>query len=157
MPANPSWTRWTHASVGDHFDSLKGAYPLFIEGQHRDTDEDKNFFELRVDGPRLTETSKDCWKLRIEVNILIQTVMNETDYHLHQDMIGQMQAAFTSIPCFRYGNRPGDDDAQIGCYILQQNKANQDFIEANQFGQIDIRTKLLQATVEGHYVMDLAL
>ncbi len=159
MPANKSWARWSKASVSKHFsDILTPVHPMFIENQHRDTDEEANFFELRMDGPRLEEVSKDCWKLRVEINILCQSVMNETDYHLIEDMVGLAQSAFTNaIPVNRYGNRLGDDDSFLGCYVIQQDKGNLDFIEANRLGQIDIRTKLLQSMVEAHYIMDLQL
>lgn len=157
MPANKSWMRWSKASISKHFqDLLTPSYPMFIEGQHRDTDAIPNFFELRVDGPRLLEVSKDCWKLRVEINILCQAVMNDTDYHIIDDMGGLAQSAFTyDIPVYRYGNRSGDDDSFLGCYIIQQNREHVDYIEGNQLGQIDIQTKLLQSMVEAHYVMDL--
>lgn len=157
MPANKSWPRWSKASISKHFNTLlTPSFPLFIENQHRDTDEKPNFFELRVDGPRLREVSKDCWKLRVEINILCQSVMNDVDYHIIDDMVGLAQSAFiNSIPVCRFGNRPGDDDSFLGCYVIQQSKESIDFIEGNRLGQIDIRTKLLQSMVEAHYVMDL--
>lgn len=157
MPANRSWARWSKASISKHFsDLLTPTYPLFIEGQHRDTDEEPNFFELRMAGPRLLETSKDCWKLRVEVNVLCQSVMNDTDYHIIDDMVGLAQEAFTNeIVVCRFGNRVGDDDSFLGCYVVQQARETIDFREANRLGQVDIRTKLLQSMVEAHYVMDL--
>ena len=154
MPAHISWARWSKASVSDHFATKLS--PLFIEGQHRDTDEDTNFFELRMDGPRLLEVSKDYWKLRIEINVLCQSVMNETDYHVIDDMVGLAQSAFVNaIHVYRYGNRVGDDNSFVGCYILQQDRRKIDYTETHVLGQIDIRTKLLQSMVEAHYVMDL--
>lgn len=170
MPANKSWARWSKASISKHFQDLLSpapinepfdpndplSFPLFIEGQHRDTDAIPNFFELRVDGPRLLEVSKDCWKLRVEINILCQSVMNDSDYHIIDDMIGLAQSAFTnSIPVCRFGIRPDDDDSFVGCYVIQQAVETVDYIEGNRLGQIDIQTKLLQSMVEAHYVMDL--
>lgn len=159
MSANKSWVRWSKASISKHFsDLLTPSYPMFIENQHRNTDKQPNFFELRVDGPRLLEVSKDCWKLRVEVNILCQSVMNDTDYHIIEDLSGLAQSAFTNaIPVYRYGNRPDDDDSFLGCYIRQDNAQGIDFIEGNMLGQIDVRTKLLQSMIEAHYVMDLAV
>ena len=157
MPANKSWVRWSKASISKAMsDVLTPLFPMFIENQHRDTDEKPNFFELRVDGPRLQEVSRDCWKLRVEINILCQSVMTDVDFHLIDDMVGLAQSAFVnSIPVCRFGNRIGDDDSFLGCYVIQQNKETIDFIEGNRLGQIDIRTKLLQSMVEAHYVMDL--
>ena len=157
MPANKSWARWIKASVSKHFhDAIGEDTSIFIENQHRDTEELKDFLELRVDGPRLQEVSKDWWKLRVEINVFCQSVMNETDYHVIDDLVGLAQSAFTNqITVYRFGNREGDDNSFLGCLILQQNAEARDFLEANRFGQIDIRTKLLQSAVEGHYVMDL--
>lgn len=156
MPANKSWARWLKASVSKHFDDRRDSLKLFIENQHRDTDEDAEFIELRMDGPRCLEVSKDCWKIRVEINILIQVVMNDVDFHRIDDVVGIVQAAFTNcIPVYRYGNRPGDDDTFLGSLVLLQSPSNRDFLEANRFGQIDIRTKLLQSAIEGHYQMDL--
>jgi len=158
MPVNKSWARWIKASVSKHFDDRREDLTLFIENQHRDTDEEKDFLELRMDGPRCHEVSKDQWKIRVEINILCQSVMNDTDYHIIDDIVGIAQSACTScIPVYRYGNREGDDDTFVGALVRQDSSEHRDFVEANRFGQIDIRTKLLQAAVEGHYVMDLQL
>ncbi len=155
--ADKSWARWIKASIRVHMRPLlEAGHPMFIEGQHRDTDALPNFFELRVDGPRLRNVSKDCWKIRVEINILCQSVMNDTDSDIIDDMVGLAQSALTNlIEVFRYGNRPTDDDSFLGCLKRQDSKRDVDFLEANRLGQIDIQTKLLQSMVEAHYVMDL--
>ena len=159
MAINKRWARWIKASVSKHFDDRREDLVLFIENQHRDTDEEKDFLELRMDGPRCEEVSKDCWKIRVEINILCQSVMDDKNYHVIDDLVGVAQAAMiNNIPVFRHGNRDANDDGTfLGCLILQQSAENRDFVEANRFGQIDIRTKLLQSVVEGHYVKDLQL
>ena len=153
MPANKNWSRWIHASIGEYFTNhfAVDSIPLFIEGQHRDTNTLQDFGELRIDGPRLTEVSKDCWLFRVEVNILLTSVMNDVNYHRIQQSVGIAQAGFVVIPVFRYGT-PGDD-SQLGCLQLLQSKLSRDFLEANQFGQIGMKADILQATVEGHYKM----
>lgn len=158
MPANENWPRWIFASVSTHFrEQLDPTQTglLFIEGQHRATREKKDFFEFRMDGPTLQEVSKGCWVLRIEVNILVQSVMTDTDYHKPHTMVGQAATAFLkSLPVYRFGkNNPPDDQTILGCLRLLQNVASRDFLEINHFGQIDKKTKLVQATVEGHYKM----
>lgn len=158
MSANPNWPRWIFASVSKHFAdaaSVAGV-PLFIEGQHRDTLELKDFFEMRMDGPTLREVSKGCWVLRIEINILVQSAMDDSNYHrIHQD-VGIVSAAFEkSIGVYKKGRNDPDPDDQsfLGCLKLIQNASTRDFLEINHFGQIDTKTKLIQATVEGHYNM----
>jgi hypothetical protein len=82
--------------------------------------------------------------------------MSDVDFHIIDDMVGLAQSAFTNeIPVCRFGNRVGDDDSFLGCYILSQDKRGIDYIEGNRLGQISISAKLLQSMVEGHYVMDL--
>lgn len=155
MAANKNWARWIHASIGDHFTTrfTNESVPLFIEGQHRDTNEIQHFAELRIDGPRLYEVSKDCWLFRVEVNILLTSAMDDANYLTIQQNVGIAQASFTTINAYRYGNGPDDDDSFLGCLRLLQSRTSRDFLEANQFGQIDIKTHILQATVEGHYKM----
>jgi len=156
MSANPNWPRWIFATISRHFTDAAqlAGLPLFIEGQHRATRDFKDFFELRLDGPLMREISKDCWLLQIEVNILVQSIMDEKNYHrLHQN-VGTLTAAFEkSINVWRYGNNPQDDKSFVGCLQLLQDSEHRDYLEVNHFGQIDIKTKLIQATVEGHYKM----
>lgn len=155
MSSNKNWPRWTFASVCKHFDDRRNGLPLFIEGQHRATSELKDYLELRMDGPTLREVSKGCWLLRIEINILVSSAFDEENYHRIHQNVGIVQTAFTSIPVFKYGDGPDDDQSYVGCYILQQNLASRDFLELNHFGRIDISIPLCQATVEGHYIMTL--
>ena len=157
MPANKNWSRWVHASVGNHFVNHFAAesIPLFIEGQHRDTNTEKDFGELRIDGPTLTEVSKDCWLFRVEVNMLLTSVMDDSNYHRIQQTVGIAQAGYTRMNVYKYGNGPDDDQSFLGCLKLLQGRSGRNFLEANQYGQIDIKTQILQATVEGHYTMML--
>lgn len=151
-----NWARWTFASVSVFFEARRQGLRLFIEGQHRDTRLEEDFLELRVDGPTLRQVSKGCWKLRIEVNVLVQSVFNDVNYHRVKQNSGIAQAAFeTSIPVYRFGDGPDDDQSFVGCYILQQDKRSRDFIELNDFGRIEKDVPISQATVEGHYVMTL--
>jgi hypothetical protein len=158
MSSNPNWPRWIFATASRHFlDAATAAgIPLFIEGQHRATRKEKDFFELRMDGPNLREVSKDCWILNIEFNILIQSTMSDTDYHRIHQNVGIAAAAFEpSISVFKLGKGIQDDQSFVGCLQLLQNAATRDYVEINHFGQIDVKTKLMQASVEGHYKMVL--
>lgn len=158
MSANPNWPRWIFATVSKHFTDAAAAVsiPLFIEGQHRNTRTDKELFELRMDGPTLREVSKGCWILRIEINVLVQSTMDDANYHRIHQNVGIAIAAFDKvIPVYRLGKNDPDPDDQsfLGCLQLIQNRETHDFLEINHFGQIDIKTKLMQASVEGHYKM----
>ena len=155
MSANKHWARWSFASVSKHFDDTRQGYPLYIEGQHRDTDTLEDFFEFRMDGPTLRESSKGFWILRIDVNILASSTIDDEDYHKIHKLVGIAQAAFEDIPVYKYGDGPDDDQSLLGCYQLKQSRRKRDFVEAHQFGRIDISVPLIQAMVEGHFEMTL--
>jgi len=155
MSANKNWARWSFASVSKHFDDNRQGLKLFIEGTHRDTREEKDYLEFRMDGPTLREVSKGCWILRIEVNILVSAAFDEKDFHRIHTNSGIAQAAFVPIPVFKFGSTVDDDDSFLGCYRLLQDKSTRDFLELNHFGRIDHKIPLVQSTVEGHFEMTL--
>ena len=85
--------------------------------------------------------------------------MDDTNYHRIHQNVGIAAAAFApAITVLRYGNNnPPDDQSFVGCLQLLQNRERRDFVEINHFGQIDVKTNLMQASVEGHYKMVLNL
>lgn len=165
MPMNHNWPRWILASVSKHFsdkfatDIGNNVFDFHIEGMPRTPREDQSLFELRMDGPRGSEHTKGEWTLRVEVNILIQTAMKDvgttgySEFHEHHRNMGRVQEAFTNIDAFKYGPvaDPDNDQSFLGCLKLIHDKPARDFLECNNFGQIDKTTELQQATIEGHY------
>ena len=152
---NKNWARWIFASVTKHFDDNKQGLATYVEGTYRDTRTEVDFFEVRQDGPYSTEVSKDYWHFFIEVNILIQSTMSATDFHKIYRDVGIVMAAFTDIPVYRYGTGDDDDDTLLGCLQLVSDAQGKKPVKVSHFGQIEPRTDLLQATVEGHYFMFL--
>ena len=146
--------RWLFASVSKHFDDNKQTLPLYIEGQKRFTRSEKDFLELRMDGPILSEESKDYWRVYIEINVLVQSAEDEEDYHrIHKD-VGIAIAAFTKrISVFKYGTGAGDDQSFVGCLMRQDGRRGRERIQVNHFGRIDPKTPLFQSTVEAHYIL----
>lgn len=149
------WPRWIFASISKHFDDRKQGLPLFIEGQNRNTRDTKDFFELRVDGPRLTELTKGSWHIYIEVNILVQSAMDDLDYHRIHRNVGIAVEAMTNLLIFKYGSKVEDDQSFLGCLKLIQDTRSRERIQVFNFGQIDVDTRLMQSAVEGHYEMNL--
>lgn len=147
------WPRWVFASIADHFDSaLSAELPLFIEGQSHSTTEDTDRAELRVDGPRITHIGKaDGYEIYVEVNILIQHVMGDTDWQNLQKYQGLVAAAFTNIQIYRYGDPlvAENDESLAGCMKLIEP------LDINNFGQVAPDSNLQQGTVEGRYKMTL--
>jgi hypothetical protein len=130
-------------------------YPIFIEGSQRITQSDNaTQFELRIDGPTFTIPSKGCYRGRVEVNILCISVMKDNDFHEIHRMVGQAAEVLAQAICvYRLGDGPNDDQSFLGRLTLLQGEG--DKLEANHLGQIDRKTKIVQAMVESHYRLEL--
>lgn len=152
---NENWTRWIWASVRKYMDDNRDGLYLFYEGDHRLTADIQEFAEVRMDGPRVREPSKNHFVLDVYINILTQCVLSKTDGYAHQRLTGKVMVLFgTCIPIYRYGT-PGDD-SKLGDLILQYSRRSGPLRFAN-FGQIDEKLRLQQSTTEGHYRMTLDL
>jgi len=152
MPLDQNLERWIIASVSKHFDDRRQGIAMFIEGQLRDTRTLKDFFELRIDGPYLTELSKGYWDVYIEINALVQASQDQADYHRIYKTAGIVRAAFTNtIGIFKFGDGAGDDQSQIGCLTLLGDKEKRERIQVSHFGQVEPDTGIFQSTVEAHY------
>ena len=152
---NINWSRWTFASICKHFNDHKQSLVMFIENQLRNTRTLKDFIELRIDGPRFVEMSKDYWEVFVEVNVLIQSTLDDKDYHRIERDIGIVVAAFTGIYVYRLGDGPEDNQSLLGCLHLVQEKSNREYLQVYRLGQIDKTNQIVQAVVEGHYRMEL--
>jgi len=150
MAANENWPRWIFASISKHFDDKKQTRKLYITGAPRiDTPGALKWFELRIDGPNVTEVSKGTHLTEVEVNMLVTVKKDETDLYLIHTEVGIALTAFEDIPLFRYGSEAGDVGTQFGCLSLIQE--GRDKLEVRHYGQLDADVNILQATVEGHY------
>ena len=152
---NQNWPRWIFASISQHFEDGKGDYPLYIEGQERDTKGEDIHLELRVDGPYVYHHSKGDFTLYFEVNVLIQAKKTGINYHTLYDVIGQVVALFVNIKVYKYGDAVGDDDSLLGCMKLISNREDRERIMVSHFGQLDPHVDVIQAGVEGHYDFSL--
>lgn len=154
---NSNWARWIFASISKHFDDGKGSYDMYIEGQHRNTRVLKDFFELRIDGPNICEVSKNYYEIIMEVNCLVSSHMDDTDYHRIHRTTGYVAALYTDIPVYKYGTGPDDDQSFLGCLVLINDifgrKGNR--LVISNFGIVEPGSDLLQSTIEGHYRMCL--
>lgn len=159
MAMDTNWSRWIFASITTHFDGII-TISTFVEGMDRQTKDLSEFAEIRIDGPRTNELSADYWRLYIEVNILIQTIMNDRDLHRHWKNIGDVNMAFLNcISVYKKADRDGNngDGSRLGCFQLVTDRYNRENIVTSNFGQIDKSVKLQQATVEAHYEMFLSV
>ena len=154
-----NWPRWIFASITKHFDNVIDL-DLFVEGMDRQTKDLTSFAEIRIDGPKTNELSADYWRLYVEINVLIQTIMDDKNLHQHWDNIGNVNMAFWNcISVYKHADVKGEngDGSQLGCFKLVTDRYDRENIVTSNFGQIDKSVKLQQATVEAHYEMFLSV
>jgi len=134
---------------------LDGDAFVYVEGQIRDTSTQTSYYEVRIDGPDITQFNHDRYKLRSEVNILCSANhIEDENMHRIYHMAGLVASLFIpGIPIYQYG----DGDAQLGCAELIQDLRKRERIQTSHFGQIDPNVPLMQATVEGHYELTMSL
>lgn len=153
MAANKNWARWIFASFSKHFDSKKDGVEMFIEGDDPKTADLRDYFEFRMNGPYMKETSKDWWEFQVTINILVVHKMGSNIHTLHAN-VGKMVAAFEkAISMFRYGSGADDDNQRLGCMQLITDKDNA--IQVDHLGQVNPDIKEMQAMVSGTYCMYL--
>jgi hypothetical protein len=154
MSLKQHWPRWLFASFSKHFKDKLAGSTLYIEGQKRATSTIADFFELRIDGPYITEENKNYYRLYTEISLLVSSALNETDYHSLQRLLGKGVDAFTAgVQIYKYGDGPDDDQSLLGCASLLSNKEKRERLQVNNFGIIDRAVNLQQGTIEGHYEM----
>ena len=120
---------------------------IFVQGGPNRTREEDPFFEVQVDGPLISELSKDYWRLEIEVRILVQTVISPDDLYEHQRNIGIATEILRNDICaYKYGT-PGDDSLWT-TYLLRHESQP---IQVTDFGKVDLAVEVQQATVEAPY------
>ncbi len=153
---NKNWPRWFFASITKHFDD-ETTFKLFVEGEPRETWEDQDFLECRTDGPDFVEVSKNVWHANVDVNILVQSVVNNEDMHKIHRMVGEVAEAFVKpLIIYKYGNDDlVDDDSVLICLELLQDIRSRELLVISHFGRINPNQPLLQATVGGRFKANL--
>jgi hypothetical protein len=152
---NPNWARWIFASVAKHFDESKGDIGLFIEGETRDSANQINEgAELRMNGPFINNPSGGYWVLDVDLNVLINTLIDEGDSHKSWRMAGVFINAFKfNIPVYRYGDQPDDDGTFLGCLQLRQDRGD-DLVITN-LGEISPDIRMNQMTISAIYKLEI--
>jgi hypothetical protein len=149
MEYNPLWGVYVIKSLAKFLDENRGSVPLFVEGFERDTADLPEYIELRVDGPSTRETTKNCWKLYFEVNVLIVVQQNNNNAYRTRELMGFVSTFFVDSIAVHEWEDGEDDPAKIGC--LQRVHRGKDTVEQSYFGKIRPDTRIEQGTVEVHY------
>lgn len=156
MSINTNWSRWIISSIHKYFDTNRQSITLFVEGTPRNTRTEKDFMELRVDGPHYTEISKSYYLIKLDINILIQSTQDETDFHRIYKNIGKILSIFNNIRIYKYGTGDDDDDSFLGCLRLIQDAQGREPVQVAMLGKIRPEIAVEQAVIEGHYQMNLS-
>lgn len=146
MPANTNWSRWVYSSLAGHLHDAAGSLPVLVEGVDDRTDEfmqAKDRAEVRVNGPTSAELSNDFWRLKVQANVVL-TVQSGNPYRI-QELAGLFQAAMDQFVAVK---KYGGDETQIGCLSPGE-------VTITHFGQVDPTNRILQATVDCSYHIDL--
>ena len=150
-----AWVRWVQISINKHFLERKGTLPMYLEGDERTLQDEAEFYELRVDGPFILQPHKDYYLLTVEINVLVQAHMRHDELYNIQTAIGPIVKAFSNAICvYKYGDTPHDDDSYFGA--LKLHRELDEMVDVNYYGIIKEDTRLTQATIEGHYRMEIS-
>jgi len=156
LPDNMS--RYIMASVRVHFSQKLVTYPIYYEHTNPKNLIDSNgkeirdYYEFRLDGPYKRKLQgPDTWYY-VEINILIQSLVDPKYADRIEEMIDEATSGFAEgIPVYKYVDT--DPPEYVGCLELLEDDNEQ--IHCNRFAQANPDTKVLQASVEGHYRMKL--
>ena len=158
---NPNWSRWLMASIAVYFKTVADAIPLplMVAGVNEIVAEEQqnDHAELRVNGPAITEVSKNFYHIEVDINILVTDLMKTTGENAYdiQTWCGLFQEGMAGpIPIYKYGSEAGDNSSEIGCLIPRDNKY--DKIRVLHFGQINDVDRVRQSMVDGTFRMDLS-
>jgi len=157
MSNRANWARWIFASVSKHFDDNKQGIQLYLQGLSNDTRTAPEFFELRMDGPFMSEVSNKEWRISIELELLVQVKKLTSNFHRIYTVTGIGIDIFKTINIFKYGNEIGDDDSHIGCLDLVSHPLGlrRNTVEVSYLGQVASNTEILEAAIVGHFKMFL--
>jgi len=159
---NPHWPRWIFASAADYFKQAADGIelPILIEGideREAETIRANDHVEFRLNGPAVTELSRSYFRLDVDVNLLLTSMMGGQTRNAY-DIVRQagvfLQAAAGPIPVFRWGEGLEDDQSSLGCLTLRSGL--QDAVRVIHFGQISRDDRIRQSAVDARYHLFLS-
>lgn len=162
---NPNWNRWITASIASYFKDNVATplgLPYLVDGlddRQESFEQAPDRAEVRINGPFTQEQSKGCWRLWVDVNILVTSNMGGTakDRYTLETNTGKFhEFADTCIPIIRKGTLaqdPENDGTQLG--YLSPKSGKNDSVRTINFGQINKTDRIRQMQVDARYVMYL--
>lgn len=146
MSYNENWPTYIIGSLDKYFKNALTGKKFYTIGEEPRLNTSENYFWLRVDGPKTYPQASGFWRLEVSVNLLISCFIDRNLYHL-ESLLGIGTKAFINqIAVYQIP----DIGTQLGCLTLVSNE-----IDVHRYGQEKPETKLLQASVEATYAIDL--
>lgn len=148
---------WILRSVNEHFLNALPRHVHF-EGWTRQTEDKRNWFEVRLDGPAIKWHAQDNYKATLMVNILAMCPNSDGNRYEIRDMIAEATDALPyAIPVYKYGIGPLDDGTQFGCLTQKKLRDKEDDYDIAYFGQAMPARPIEQASVEMDYNLRFSL
>jgi hypothetical protein len=138
MNLSPTFEVDVHRSIIKHFNARKGDLHMFVEGFERTTADKAEWFELRVDGPEITDYHIKAGKIETNVNVFLHCVRSGNAYR-SKELLSQVRAIFTNNICVING-----DDNYIGGLVRSKTISVDYFGQSTQSNSID--RYMLEAT-----------
>jgi hypothetical protein len=145
-------SKWLFLSVAKHFTENISGITINVEGVERDLDNQKDWIEVRIDGPDISEPSQNVFIVDCRINLLVATNIDPNNLVGHFVNVGKAINAFTDFGVYRYS----DDGTLVGVMALKPLQDTNDRVKVSNMGQIDPNINMSQTTVEGHFKMSLS-
>ncbi len=146
--------RWIKTSINKYFDDGKGSFTLILEGDP--TPETASWCELRLNGPRYHEISKDFYRAELEINLAFNLKQGSTSnlYQL-EEMVGHFRTLCEGqiqIKKFK------DGEVLINCLRLRDNVSNP--IEVVPWGEVNVQgasgpVRVFLTSIDGYYRLEI--
>jgi|WetSurMetagenome_2_1015567.scaffolds.fasta_scaffold24663_3 hypothetical protein len=153
---NKDWPRWIMASVAKYFSTTCGTIPLplLVDGIDERISEDVHYdhAELRINGPLITELSKNYFKILVDVNVLITELMTSNSAYDLQTWCGVIAKAMDGpINIYKYGNEDGDNSSWVMCLVPCRDNVPPNRVM--NFGQLGRSDRIRESMIDGHFVV----
>lgn len=148
MSFNPLWPKWVLSAIVQNIEAVKGGYKVFYEQQPRNANLGPAWYEIETSGCGVLERPKDFFFLTIDVHVTVSVAIDNDFYHI-DNMLGDAVAFLPKTITVKQD----DGVTFVGCLV--QKDQNNETISVRKYGQIDKTVRLLKATLESRYQIEL--
>lgn len=155
---NVNLPRWIFSSMSEHFRTIApSGVRYFVEGvdEEEALDFQSDSMLFRMDGPIAHQSSGGEEWYRVEIQVLLTDLVgltNDNAYDIYSWAgIVQGDMLNNSLPVYRYGSGPEDDQSLVGC--LEPDTTVRNNIRVASYGMVDKDWRVKQVSVNGKFVL----